>query len=664
MIHIEQHQNQTLVSSSSDGDFRIHSKEDIIKPNTSYKEKKGIMCRAPKCFEEIANPSKPNEAFDCHQQDDEHRYRSGTIRRSSSRGRIKYQFGLALAMLCFNHGTAFAFQPESLSKLRLRYISSIEKRNSIWKDCRDTHYSFAIGMNENEDRTFEDIDDQDDDDDDDDEDDNINKLDVAGELSSNLSSQDLSKLKSDYKRRITRLEDIVSRQEVEIHRLKNTCAELAEVSQAFGQLLNLLREAGLAVETFDTKASGAVEEQKAGATEAAPTKNQLETSLGKVIESYDDALIFGTAPSSVLDAADGAGAAILAAMLGGKQRMLVDVRDAELSNDPETLVQFIELAILPIAAGLEGLKSTRNRVKIVFPKVSQLLEYRRTMALAAPEVVALSTLGFDPVEKRDKLVVIVAPEPDDEEGIQAIRDLLTPTEEGVQPIQQPVVILNYHMLPFSGIDDLKFETAYHLRLLAVQYMADLAAEELIEQAKEENNKQFEDLDDEDDEVNDTEADLKMENSEVETDETCDADESDSEEDEALESAMKHAHEVGVNEGVTRAMVIRAYPRPWHIFVDLSPNTNADFEVAATFDKEPTMDELNYAIVECLEGSEREDEIVAQQMQQALEDGQLNTVNDIVSGFFFEDLDEQDDDEVPLEDDEEDDDFDMFEEDSV
>ena len=54
--------------------------------------------------------------------------------------------------------------------------------------------------------------------------------------------------------------------------------------------------------------------------------------------------------------------------------------------------------------------------------------------------------------------------------------------------------------------------------------------------------------------------------------------------------MKHAHEIGVNEGVTRAMVIRAYPRPWHIFVDLSPNTNADFEVAATFDKEPTMDE--------------------------------------------------------------------------
>jgi len=33
-------------------------------------------------------------------------------------------------------------------------------------------------------------------------------------------------------------------------------------------------------------------------------------------------------------------------------------------------------------------------------------------------------------------------------------------------------------------------------------------------------------------------------------------------------------------------------------------------------------------VECLEGSEREDELVAQQMQQALEAGQLNKVSEI------------------------------------
>lgn len=45
----------------------------------------------------------------------------------------------------------------------------------------------------------------------------------------------------------------------------------------------------------------------------------------------------------------------------------------------------------------------------------------------------------------------------------------------------------------------------------------------------------------------------------------------------------------------------------------------------TFDIEPTQEDVNFAIVECLEGSEREDELVAQQMQAALEAGQLNRV---------------------------------------
>ena len=35
--------------------------------------------------------------------------------------------------------------------------------------------------------------------------------------------------------------------------------------------------------------------------------------------------------------------------------------------------------------------------------------------------------------------------------------------------------------------------------------------------------------------------------------------------------------------------------------------------------------MNFAIVECLEGSEREDELVASQMQMALEAGQLDRV---------------------------------------
>jgi hypothetical protein len=99
-------------------------------------------------------------------------------------------------------------------------------------------------------------------------------------------------------------------------------------------------------------------------------------------------------------------------------------------------------------------------------------------------------------------------------------------------------------------------------------------------------------------------------------------------------------------------VLSLHCSPWHVFVDTSPATDADFVVAATFDKEPELDEINTAIVECLEGSEREDEIVAQQMQQQIEmeSGQLN-------------LDEKDKD-VPGEDDEEDDLYDLWNEDST
>lgn len=116
------------------------------------------------------------------------------------------------------------------------------------------------------------------------------------------------------------------------------------------------------------------------------------------------------------------------------------------------------------------------------------------------------------------------------------------------------------------------------------------------------------------------------------------------------------------------------PRPWHVFVDTSPDTDADFEVAATFDEEPTQDDVNFAIVECLEGSEREDEIVAQQMQEALEAGQLDRVSDMLGMPPQVEIDddksmssEEDGDDEKSNDDDDDNFFndfdDMFEEDS-
>ena len=98
-------------------------------------------------------------------------------------------------------------------------------------------------------------------------------------------------------------------------------------------------------------------------------------------------------------------------------------------------------------------------------------------------------------------------------------------------------------------------------------------------------------------------------------------------------------------------------------MDTNPGTDADFEVAATFVFEPSLDEINLAIVECLQGSEQEDEIVAQQMQQALDEGQLDRVADMIENALSGDRDENEDDD---DDDDDDpyDDFDMFQEDSV
>ena len=110
--------------------------------------------------------------------------------------------------------------------------------------------------------------------------------------------------------------------------------------------------------------------------------------------------------------------------------MLVNVQDTELTHDPKLLVEFTELAILPVTVGLEGLdrdgdEYVRNRVKIVFPTVKELMIYRRSMALAAPEVVSLSTLGFDPVDERDNLIVVIAPSPSDLASVDAMEKLIT-----------------------------------------------------------------------------------------------------------------------------------------------------------------------------------------------------------------------------------------------
>jgi len=157
-------------------------------------------------------------------------------------------------------------------------------------------------------------------------------------------------------KRQEQLEQLVSSQVVEIKRLKDEVKDLTRAAGAFARVVELLREAGLQTEEVIQNRGGGEEADSTG-TGARSGKNVTPVTGSNnnvAAETFDDADIFGRAPSSVIEAADVAGASILAGMLGGKQRMLVDVRDAELSTSSETLVQFIELAVLPVAGMFRG----------------------------------------------------------------------------------------------------------------------------------------------------------------------------------------------------------------------------------------------------------------------------------------------------------------------
>jgi len=375
----------------------------------------------------------------------------------------------------------------------------------------------------------------------------------------------------DLKKRIVQLETIVSNQMTEIQKLQRKVEELSQSVSVFSNVVDVLREAGIQIDEEDDVVVGGVD---SGGEDDVRSQSTPISAQRKMIS--DDMEIFGLAPKSVTDAADAAGASMLSAILAGKHRMLVDVRDAELTRDPALFVEFIELAILPVAAGLEGLDGDefRNRVKIVFPTVKDLMSYRRSMALAAPEVVSLSTLGFDPVDERDNLIVIIAPSPDDIAGVSAMKKLISRTDKNyVEPdrrLTQPVVVVNHHMVPVDMTGFGKFTTVYHLRLLSVQYMTGDAAPEYVTKLNHEEMSTQES-----DDANTDNSSFEM-SSELESDILNDGSDEDrtndsndssqagadrsEEDDEALEAAMIHAHELGVHQGVTRAMVIRAYPK--------------------------------------------------------------------------------------------------------
>ncbi|GMI23425.1 hypothetical protein TeGR_g3698, partial [Tetraparma gracilis] len=274
--------------------------------------------------------------------------------------------------------------------------------------------------------------------------------------------------------RLANLESLLASQQLAIARLRRSNEELLGVirdnlSRWIEDAIDDL-EAGAGSENPGASDAVAASAASAAASALPPPPDSASPKLTSY-EYLASSEIFGPAPSSVTDAADAAGTSVLSAMLGGLRRMVVDVRDAELASNPKTLTQFIELSILPVAAGLEGLRAERNRVKLVFPTVARLMEYRRHCSLAAPDVISLGTLAFGSVEPADALVVILAPHPDDEEEMSALRELLAPGDPA-RRIEQPVVVVNRHMRPPDAgeVWGGDWEVVYHLRLLSIQYM--------------------------------------------------------------------------------------------------------------------------------------------------------------------------------------------------
>jgi len=182
-------------------------------------------------------------------------------------------------------------------------------------------------------------------------------------------------------------------------------------------------------------------------------------------------------------------------------------------------------------------------------------------------------------------------------------EILNPSDHSLQ-ITQPIVILNHHMNGFTQFPApiCDWEIVYHLRLLSVQYLA--MKDDVVSDLEEEASSDIA-LDSIPDDMQEIAPPAISEEEKVNP--VTDLVDDIVLENVASQSAAEEQARLNATTtpGQTRAMVIRAYPRPWHVFVDVSADEDADFEVAQTFVSQPTQEEVNAAIIECLEGSEME-----------------------------------------------------------
>ncbi|CAM9883800.1 unnamed protein product [Ectocarpus fasciculatus] len=120
-------------------------------------------------------------------------------------------------------------------------------------------------------------------------------------------------------------------------------------------------------------------------------------------------------PKTNQDAADAAGAGVVAALMEGRRRLIVEVDDSQLRyNSPdfchEAMAEFVELLVLPLTTALENLKARQNRCKIVIQGAHHASQVKEGMVLDAPASLQVVSLSDAKVAKKDRVVALVAPE--------------------------------------------------------------------------------------------------------------------------------------------------------------------------------------------------------------------------------------------------------------
>lgn len=164
----------------------------------------------------------------------------------------------------------------------------------------------------------------------------------------NIDSNDDSRNRTREELRVQNLERLVASQSVEISRLKTSIAKMNDVFGKVQNFFSVLEKAGLDLEDedldaiqiefemeFDDEDNGSnsssredienVDDNRSQEQEQMMSSNSNSIKRDIDVEYVEDIEmeIFGSAPNSVTEAADSAGAAVLAALLAGKLRMLV-----------------------------------------------------------------------------------------------------------------------------------------------------------------------------------------------------------------------------------------------------------------------------------------------------------------------------------------------------